>query len=366
MRNKMNKSALMSKGKRRFSAPAAVLAVILVAALVVGGCAVGLLLSYRYTPDSLSAAQPDTRAAVGSEQFTDSHPVKVSFDIVPDSPLTWKGSGTVTSSAFKDFGAIDSGSTVFSVDDVPVLALFSSLPFYRDLRVGDKGNDVAALRAELSRLGYAVGSYAPTVFDASLRAALLQLQRKIGVADPQGNLDIRYLVWLPAQQVQVVGWKPSPGVEASADLGSVKGALSAVRIQKMPGGVASDGHVVQVYGKQGPIDSEGVSRDTAFLAAVASTPGYAAISANKDALNAGADAELLLQKPVQAMKIPVGAVFALQGNSACVQSGNEVRSITVMGSNGGFVMAASDKPISSVNLGTAITAKSCPVRQVKQ
>ena len=316
----------------------------------------------RFTPQTLAPAESTHKAPVTTENYLDSHPVKVSFDLAADTPLSWSGSGIVTATAIQGNGEIISGSSPFSVNNVPVLAIYSSLSFYRDLGLLDQGDDVAALREELSRMGYAVQSSKPKIFDRFMRAALLDVQTKKGLAD-EGLLKLENVVWLPAKKIQGGEWKLTLGSQAEQELGLVKGHLSAVRVQKMPESLAPGNHVINLFGKRGAISQEGLCSDKAFLDTIAASPEFAAISGNHDALAAGVDCSIQLQNPVKAFKIPVGAVFAYQDDHACVQTGSEARRITILGSNGGFVMASSSKSLQSVNLGSAINTTSCEVAQ---
>ncbi|ATO41925.1 hypothetical protein BA20089_07200 [Bifidobacterium asteroides DSM 20089] len=221
---------------------------------------------------------------------------------------------------------------------------------------------MAALREELSRMGYAVQSSKPKIFDRFMHAALLDVQTKKGLAD-EGSLKLEHVVWLPAEKIQVGEWKLTLGSQAEQELGLVKGHLSAVRVQKMPESLAPGNHVINLFGKRGAISQEGLCSDKAFLDTIAASPEFASISGNHDALAAGADGSIQLENPVKAFKIPVGAVFAYQDDHACVQTGSEARRITILGSNGGFVMASSSKSLQSVNLGSAINTTSCKVAQ---
>ena len=356
----MNNLPHFKKSRGRLTSALILLSAVII--LIGGGCAAGIVIASRFTPQTLAPAESTQKAPVTTENFLDSHPVKVSFDLAADTPLSWSGSGMVTATAIQGSGEIISGSSPFSVNNVPVLAIHSSLPFYRDLGPLDQGDDVAALREELSRMGYAVQSSKPKIFDRFMRAALLDVQTKKGLAD-EGLLKLEHVVWLPADKIQVGEWKLTLGSQAEQELGLVKGHLSAVRVQKMPESLAPGNHVISLFGKRGAISQEGLCSDKAFLDTIAASPEFASISGNHDALVAGADASMQLENPVKVFKIPVGAVFAYQDGHACVQTGSEARRITILGSNGGFVMASSSKSLQSVNLGSAINTTSCKVSQ---
>lgn len=242
-------------------------ALILLAAVIVligAGCAAGIVMASRFTPQTLVPAESTHKAPVTTENYLDSHPVKVSFDLAADTPLSWSDSGMVTATAIQGSGEITSCSSPFSVNNVPVLAIYSSLPFYRDLGPLDQGDDVAALREELSRMGYAVQSSKPKIFDRFMHAALLDVQTKKGLAY-EGLLKLEHVVWLPAEKIQVGEWKLTLGSQAEQELGLVKGHLSAVRVHKIPESLAPGNHVINLFGKRGAISQEGLCSDKAFL-----------------------------------------------------------------------------------------------------
>jgi peptidoglycan hydrolase-like protein with peptidoglycan-binding domain len=63
-----------------------------------------------------------------------------------------RASGTYTK--LPDAGdKVDCGDVLYRVDDAPVLLLCGAVPAYRDLDLGDKGNDVRQLNRNLHRLG---------------------------------------------------------------------------------------------------------------------------------------------------------------------------------------------------------------------
>ena len=90
---------------------------------------------------------------------------------------------------------VDCGDVLYRVDDEPVLALCGPVPAYRDLEIGDEGNDVRQLNRSLRRLGFATD---PRDRDFTWRtaAALRRLQRDRG-ADVTGKLGDDEAIFLP-------------------------------------------------------------------------------------------------------------------------------------------------------------------------
>jgi peptidoglycan hydrolase-like protein with peptidoglycan-binding domain len=91
------------------------------------------------------------------------------------------------------------GQTLYRVDDSPVLLLYGSTPAYRDLRIGESGDDVRQLNAALVALGYSSdGKLDPTSdkFGWWTKVAVKELQDDLGVAKT-GILMRGTVVFLP-------------------------------------------------------------------------------------------------------------------------------------------------------------------------
>jgi hypothetical protein len=84
---------------------------------------------------------------------------------------------------------------LYRVDDDPVLLLCGAVPAYRDLDIGDEGNDVRQLNRNLHMRGFE--------FTWKTQEALEQLQRDKG-ADATGALDIDDAVFVPGP-VRIAG-----------------------------------------------------------------------------------------------------------------------------------------------------------------
>jgi peptidoglycan hydrolase-like protein with peptidoglycan-binding domain len=90
---------------------------------------------------------------------------------------------------------VDCGNVFYRVDDAPVLLLCGTVPAYRDLDIGDKGNDVRQLNRNLHELGYDADPD-DNSFTWQTEEALEKLQHDKGF-DETGALDIDDAVFLP-------------------------------------------------------------------------------------------------------------------------------------------------------------------------
>lgn len=94
---------------------------------------------------------------------------------------------------------VDCGDVFYRVDDDPVVMLCGTVPAYRDLDRGDKGNDVRQLNRNLHELGYDAGVEIDpddNDFTWQTEEALKELQDDKGL-DATGPLDIDDAVFLP-------------------------------------------------------------------------------------------------------------------------------------------------------------------------
>ena len=124
-------------------------------------------------------------------------------------------------------GKVDCGDVLYRVDDDPVLLLCGTVPAYRDLTIGDKGNDVRQLNRNL---------HEPDGDDFTWRteAALKKLQHDKGF-DVTGALEIDDAVVLPdsvriAKVTGELGGFARPGgqvAQATSDTLEVQVALEA-------------------------------------------------------------------------------------------------------------------------------------------
>jgi multidrug efflux pump subunit AcrA (membrane-fusion protein) len=136
-----------------------------------------------------------------------------------------------------DGDKVDCGDVLYRVDDNPVLLLCGAVPAYRDLDIGDKGNDVRQLNRNLHELGYdADAGVDPDDIHFTWRTeqALETLQDAKGV-DATGALDVDDAAFLPmsvriAKVTGEIGGSARPGgqvAQATSDTLEVQVNLEA-------------------------------------------------------------------------------------------------------------------------------------------
>ncbi|MGH3501625.1 MAG: hypothetical protein ACRDQA_12180 [Nocardioidaceae bacterium] len=113
-----------------------------------------------------------------------------------------------------------------------------------------------------------------------------------------------------------------------------------------------------VLGVTGPMSKHGVAKDPEFLRQVTATRAYQRLQSSGKL--SGLTAAIALRKPLQAMKVPAGALFDVAGKHACVQSGSRTIPVTILGAKlGASLVRPKGTPPDNVNLGPAITRESC-------
>ena len=176
-----------------------------------GGVSAGILIASPPTPASLSSPSVPSTVPVTTREFTDTR--SLTLTIPPASPheLTSPIAGRITALQAAPETPVTSGSLPCEIDGLPLLALALSTPLYQDVVDGATGPDIAALNAELARLGYAAPADSQRV-TAATRAALASA---MGVNDGAGGVPSRieasHVLWIPAPTVTPLVGSRSPG-----------------------------------------------------------------------------------------------------------------------------------------------------------
>jgi peptidoglycan hydrolase-like protein with peptidoglycan-binding domain len=336
--------------------------VILTAALAAAaGVLAAVGLRATSPPDDLAAAAEVTSAPVTGQDFVDERTLAVRLAVGADRQLSAHRDGTVTQTACSPGVPIASGTVPLQVDAVPVIALHTAVPPYRDLRLGDRGADVTALQQELTRLGHAItvdGRYG-----AATRKAFRALEQGAGQPAPDGLAALADLAWLPAPTFTPDACPLSLGdpLGSGAAFATAAGMLTAVAVPDLPAHLVAGERTLELFGTTTALPAEGAPvTDAAFLDEVAASDEYAAWLASAD--QQPPHARIALVHPIRAFTVPPAAIFALEGSSGCVQVGATPRAVTIVGSGLGASLVVFDTGSAPdlVNLGAAVTAASCP------
>lgn len=324
------------------------------------GTTVGVLVARPPTPEALQPAQAPTSVPVSQREFADERSVTLTISATGERALRSPAQGRLTSLGISAGTPVESGQVVCAIDGRPIGALATSTPLYRPVEDGARGDDIAALNAELARLGYAAP--ASDAVDWRTRRALSQV---LGVDDGAGGVPASFapdsFLWIPAPQVTPTGVPAHLGdaVDAQTSLVELADAGAPPRLT-IPQDAQPGARVILLGSQALPVPSDGVITDPSTVSAIMDSPEYAGHLAAKGASAAdGAQLSVKwrLAEPLTVSVVPPAAVGGTAGRS-CVWQGGEAVEVTVVGSQLGQTYVSSDTALDSVDLGTE--GRACP------
>jgi len=246
---------------------------------------------------------------------------------------------------------VDCGDVLYRVDEDAVVMLCGTVPAYRDVDIGDKGNDVRQLNRNLHALGYDAGAEIDPDdkhFTWETEKALEQLQGDKGL-DQTGALDIGEAVFLPesariAKVIAELGGSARPGAQvaqATSDALEVQVDLDALQQGEVKQGDRAQITLPGTRSVKGEVDR---------LGRVARTAGR-----DEDVGDATIPAYIRLDKPRQARgldRAPVQVDIRTKG----VKSALSVPVTALVGKSGGgfaveVVRAGGGRELIAVQLG---------------
>ncbi|MDQ6727632.1 MAG: peptidoglycan-binding protein [Actinomycetota bacterium] len=233
---------------------------------------------------------------------------------------------------------IDCGSVLYRVDDNPVLLLCGTVPAYRDLQIGDAGNDVRQLNRNLHERGSDAAAGVAidpddNAFTADTQKALQVLQHDTG-APATGALGLDDAAFLPesvriAKVTGEIGGAAQPGgqvAQATSDTPEVhvqldpaqEGALKErdpARIT-LPGNASVTGKVDRVGSvTQGPAGPDGTPGN-------ATIPVYVTLDDPASARRldqVSVRVEITTEGVENALSVPVTAIVGTPGDAFAVE-----------------------------------------------
>lgn len=298
-----------------------------VVALLLTGAAGGVAWTTDAVPADLRPAMTPTTFPVGSTDFDDARTVRLTVTRGSSTQLTSPVEGRVTRSDCIPGAPIESGTSPVSVNDVPVVALATATPLWRDLVTGDTGPDVTALQQELVRLGYPAGD--SRQIDRATLGAFTRLRDHVGAGSTaQTQVTVADVLWLPAASTRVGACTATTGstITVGDDLAEVPGALTNVSVLDLPSDLVEGPRVLRVDGTRVPF-VPGAVPDAATLAALEGLPSLQSGGEEDEPPTA----TLALTDPVQVSVVPPASVLG-DDESSCVLSSGQARAVRVAGS----------------------------------
>jgi multidrug efflux pump subunit AcrA (membrane-fusion protein) len=233
---------------------------------------------------------------------------------------------------------VDCGDVFYRVDDDPVLLLCGTVPAYRDLDIGDKGNDVRQLNRNLHELRYDADTGVDIDPDDSdftweTETAVEKLQDDKGL-DETGALDIDDAVFLPksariAKVTGEPGGSASPGAQvaqATSDTLEVQVSLEASQQSEVKVGDRAQITLPGNKSVKGKVDRLGrVARAPAGQdddVGAATIPAYISLDNPEMARGldqAPAQADITTKGVESALSVPVTALVGKSGGGYAVE-----------------------------------------------
>ena len=324
------------------------LGLLLLSALAIGG-ALGMIFSPPPAPPSLAPSQRLETAEPTELAFRDVHEASFMLTTGPAQMLRSSSSGMLTSFACHDGGQVASGTPVFGVDGVTIVGLATAMPLWRDLEIGDEGSDVAALQAELARLGH--GLVVDAYWGSVDSAAFAEMMAAAGA--PQSRYS--------TVRVSTIAWLPAPALTTSACLAGVGTvvatgqalaefplSLTSAQVKEQPGNALPGQRVVQAGEQEYAVPEDGRITDAATLAALLDSPEYREAHMESDA--SMVTFRYLLADPVAVSSIPPSAIYDLESTSGCVQNHGVAVRVEILASQLGQSLVVPEHPLGSVDL----------------
>jgi hypothetical protein len=295
----------------------------LAALAALGGAIVASLVIDGAPPD----VAPSERLVVpvSTAEFEGSRNVPLLVTLSEQGPLRSNVAGTVTATACEPGAVLASGDVLGAVDALPVRLLSTTVPLWRDLRAGDRGEDVSALQTELTRLGFEVASSGRVdgATAAAVRAWLSggdgQLWRAYQRGDSSLVLPLAAVVWSPQRSVIAVscdlrlGDSVAVGDTVLTPAPEVQEVALANPVPEMPGRswtlTLGDATVV--------VDPAGTVTNPDDLAALAATDEFAAWL-RSDRQERQLMGTLALDRPVTVGVVPPAALVGLATSQPCL------------------------------------------------
>jgi len=306
----------------------------------------GMAATWSQPPALLASPASDPVAAVTQRQFDDSQLVILQLATGPDRELQAPGNGRITSFGCIAGGAIESGSTVLSINGVPAISLATHHPLWRDLRAGNSGADVRDLADELVRLGFLHKGVSKV--DKTFLAAWTALEKATGISmkSQAKVISMSSIVWLPADNIPVASCDIEVGsiVSTGQKIASLMPTLTGASLIKQPVNTSTMEYQLVIDQQSFTLDATGAITNSADLDRLATLPSV--VSALGQDGSQQVLATYSLAQPVQVSVVPPSAVVVDATGNACVMGDGKPQRIEIVGSQLGhtFVTFTGDAP----------------------
>lgn len=269
-------------------------------------------------PSVLSTPHPQTIVPVTQRAFADDRQAQLQVNTGPVRAVVSPRPGRLTSLTCRSGGRLESGTAFASIDGDRIVALATAVPLWRELRHGDRGDDVRALQEELARLGQPIHPDG-VVGRGTIRAAAAVRGTESARGEAQETVDPADFAWIPEPEVTVAecaGVVGAPVAEGDVLIG-LPVAVVAARLTTLPAPATPGARVVRVGSEEVSVDSEGAVTEAEALARIGATAEFLSTSAGASE-DTAIPVQWSLETPLNALVVPPSALWDVKDGSACV------------------------------------------------
>ncbi|MDD7542562.1 MAG: hypothetical protein SPK50_02115 [Mobiluncus porci] len=174
----------------------------------------GLVLAFINFKQETASFLPEVprETKIGSQVVDLSQTVAVKVKLGSSTSIKANRSGTITSWAVRTGENVSMGQRIFDINEIPIFAQVGGIPFYRDLKLGDEGNDVVSLHhllcAESCPQGVSPDS---STFSSSTQLALEGFLRRHGINASSRAWSMKNTVYFPGSSAVLDTVLQEPG-----------------------------------------------------------------------------------------------------------------------------------------------------------
>lgn len=300
------------------------------------GIAAGFIILPKSPPHPIMSLTTESSYPITSKSFNDSRKISGLINTSETKKLIIRANGTLINSKCSPGEKITSGNVPFVINQTPVLALATTHPLWRDLSIGDSGDDVASLQTELQRLGKQV-ELNSKVDKKTLEAFKETLKANGYAVDPKiQTISIAQILWLPEQEFTIGECESQIGEEVQA-LQTIVNSSSKIQslTLKIPQDATSGPRIIEFNGVQTAATETGTITDENFLAAIDQT----LILQEQIDKPQEISVEYKLIEPIEAYTVTPAAIFGIQNDKACIKlSKNTKHEIKILDSRLGMTI----------------------------
>lgn len=313
---------------------------------LVGGLIIGVWLTRPEVPADLRNDSALALAPASARSFDDGRTTTLLVTTREPQAIASPRDGRVSAIVCTPGSPVSSGESILTIDGAGVVALATAVPGWRDLDVGDLGQDVGALNAELRRLGLAAPE-SDEVTKETLEAYRV-LARTVGAPAPtRDTIPVADILWLPDSQV-VVADCPTRLGDAITVGDPVLTLLSAptARTSSLPTDAIDGERTLSIGATQLAVDIDGHVAPE-HLPDLLASEIYASTPVDEQGIRQ-LTARWSLSEPTTVWVVPPRAVVVDSHSRTCVVSPDDsVVPVRVVGSELGqtFVVPAASAPV---------------------